>query len=93
MDIDNWTYKARNAVLFNNINEAPLTMEEYIQRAKQNEKIINKDATRFKNEAPKRPDQVNNISVLLIDSLIMLSIFRLSWHALHLIKRQITQAL
>lgn len=30
-----------------NLDEASLTIEEYVKRAKQNEKIINKEATRF----------------------------------------------
>ena len=58
MDVDNWTYKARNSVLFNDMDEAPLTFEEYVHRSKQNEKIVNKEATRFKIEQ-KQPNQVN----------------------------------
>ncbi|VDD93080.1 unnamed protein product [Enterobius vermicularis] len=45
-DLDNWSYKARNSVLFN-IDEAPLTVEEHIQRQKMNQKVINKEATRL----------------------------------------------
>jgi len=52
---DNWTYKARNAVLFHP-EEAPPTMEEFLQRAKQNEKVINKEATRFKHGPMKNPN-------------------------------------
>lgn len=51
---DNWSYTARNSVLFNP-EEAPLTMAEYMERAKQNEKIINKEATRFKAEFSQQP--------------------------------------
>lgn len=40
------------------MDEAPLTMAEYMERAKQNEKIINKEATRFPTEIPKQPIQV-----------------------------------
>uniref|UniRef100_A0A0N5AXG3 DGCR14-like protein n=1 Tax=Syphacia muris TaxID=451379 RepID=A0A0N5AXG3_9BILA len=45
-DLDNWTYKARNSVLFN-VEEAPLTVEEHLQRQKMNQKVINKEATRL----------------------------------------------
>ncbi|KAL7076900.1 hypothetical protein ACQ4LE_003662 [Meloidogyne hapla] len=58
LNVDNWSYKARNVVLFNNIDEAPLTMQEHIDRAKTSEIYINKKATRFKKEQQKAPDQV-----------------------------------
>ena len=45
-DLDNWSYKARNTVLFNP-EEAPLTVEEHIQRQKMNQRVINKEATRL----------------------------------------------
>lgn len=57
IEIDNWAYKARNNVLFN-VDEVPLTMSEYIERVKQNEKIVNKEATRFPHEVLKQPTQV-----------------------------------
>uniref|UniRef100_A0A915PGU9 Uncharacterized protein n=1 Tax=Meloidogyne floridensis TaxID=298350 RepID=A0A915PGU9_9BILA len=58
INVDNWSYKARNVVLFNHIDEAPLTMQEHIDRAKTSEIHINKKGTRFKNEQQKAPDQV-----------------------------------
>lgn len=57
IDVDNWSYKARNVVLFNHMDEAPLTMEEHIERAKCHEMAINKEATRYKNEQQKLPHQ------------------------------------
>jgi len=49
--LDNWTYKARNNLLFNPGDEAPLTKAEYVERLKRSEVIINKKATRIeKNE-------------------------------------------
>lgn len=45
-DLDNWTYKARNSVLFN-VDEVPLTVEEHIKRQKMNQRVINKEATRL----------------------------------------------
>ncbi|KAL3097484.1 hypothetical protein niasHS_003932 [Heterodera schachtii] len=59
VDVDNWTYKARNVVLFNHLAEAPLTMGEHIERAKQREMAINREATRFGTEAmtAQRPQQ------------------------------------
>lgn len=65
MDVDNWTYKARNSVLFNDMDEAPLTFEEYVHRSKQNEKIVNKEATRFKIEQ-KQPNQVVYLNAMLL---------------------------
>ena len=62
VDIDNWSYKARNVVIFNHMEEAPLTMEEHIERAKHQEMVICKDATRFKQEQPKLPHQVCGLS-------------------------------
>lgn len=44
-------------MLFNVSDEAPLTMAEYIERSKQNEKIINKEATRFNTDVARRPRQ------------------------------------
>uniref|UniRef100_A0A915LL26 Uncharacterized protein n=1 Tax=Meloidogyne javanica TaxID=6303 RepID=A0A915LL26_MELJA len=58
INVDNWSYKARNVVLFNHLDEAPLTMQEHIDRAKTSEIHINKKGTRFKNEQQKAPDQV-----------------------------------
>lgn len=55
VNIDNWTYKARNIVLFNHLDEAQLTMAEHIERAKSQEMVINREATRFKNEQQKLP--------------------------------------
>uniref|UniRef100_A0A914I3Q0 Uncharacterized protein n=1 Tax=Globodera rostochiensis TaxID=31243 RepID=A0A914I3Q0_GLORO len=59
VNVDNWTYKARNEVLFNHLEEAPLTMGEHIERAKQQEMAINREATRFGTEAmlAQRPQQ------------------------------------
>uniref|UniRef100_A0A915PIB1 Uncharacterized protein n=1 Tax=Setaria digitata TaxID=48799 RepID=A0A915PIB1_9BILA len=45
-ELDNWSYKARNIVHFHP-EEAPLTLEEHLQREKANQRIINKSATRF----------------------------------------------
>ncbi|KAI1721562.1 nuclear protein es2 domain-containing protein [Ditylenchus destructor] len=56
LSIDNWSYKARNNVFFK-LEEASLTMAEYIDRVKQNEKVINKEATRFKAEHIQQPHQ------------------------------------
>ncbi|TKR77460.1 hypothetical protein L596_018431 [Steinernema carpocapsae] len=47
-DIDNWSYKARNSILFYP-DGAPLTVEEHMQNSKINQKVINKEATRFTN--------------------------------------------
>uniref|UniRef100_A0A914WGX0 Protein DGCR14 n=1 Tax=Plectus sambesii TaxID=2011161 RepID=A0A914WGX0_9BILA len=45
-DIDNWTYTARNTVLFNPPG-APLTVEEHIRQQKMNQREIRKEGTRF----------------------------------------------
>ncbi|KAK0416592.1 hypothetical protein QR680_012578 [Steinernema hermaphroditum] len=45
-DIGNWTYKARNSLIFNP-EGAPLTLKEHMENSKMNQKIINKNATRF----------------------------------------------
>lgn len=55
--LDNWSYKARNAVLFD-IDEAPLTLEEYAERENKNKKIINKKATRFDKDFSHKTKQV-----------------------------------
>lgn len=46
-NIDNWTYKAHNSVLFHP-DDAPLTSEDVIERKKMNQRVIHKDATRFR---------------------------------------------
>ncbi|KAE9553087.1 hypothetical protein FO519_003720 [Halicephalobus sp. NKZ332] len=47
--LDNWTYKARNSLLFNPGDDVPLTKAEYVERLKK-EIVINKKATRVEKD-------------------------------------------
>jgi hypothetical protein len=76
VNIDNWTYKARNIVLFNHLDEAQLTMAEHIERAKSQEMVINREATRFKNEQQKLPHAVCNFKIYFVDFGILISLVR-----------------
>ncbi|VDK20892.1 unnamed protein product [Anisakis simplex] len=64
-ELDNWTYQARNAVLFD-IEEKPLTMQEHFERQKMNQRQINKQATRFTEDAypHSRPNSMQRASIL-----------------------------
>uniref|UniRef100_A0A915BNJ8 Uncharacterized protein n=1 Tax=Parascaris univalens TaxID=6257 RepID=A0A915BNJ8_PARUN len=64
-DLDNWTYKARNAVLFD-MDEVPLTVEEHIQRQKMNQRVINKKATRFSEQTRVEPNQGSMARVAML---------------------------
>ncbi|VDM38370.1 unnamed protein product [Toxocara canis] len=66
-ELDNWTYKARNAVLFN-VDEVPLTMEEHLQRQKMNQRIINKQATRFSQQTHMEPRQSSMARVAMLQA-------------------------
>ncbi|CAD5234060.1 unnamed protein product [Bursaphelenchus xylophilus] len=44
--LDNWSYKAKNTVLFNIEGAAP-TAKEFVEQLKANQKVINKKATRI----------------------------------------------
>ncbi|VDN89695.1 unnamed protein product [Brugia pahangi] len=63
-ELDNWSYKARNIVHFHP-EEAPLTLEEHLQRQKANQRIINKIATRFSEEVNKEKRQVTAVKGML----------------------------
>lgn len=52
-ELDNWSYKARNIVHFHP-EEAPLTLDEHLQRQKANQRLINKSATRFSEEVKEK---------------------------------------
>ena len=45
--LDGWKYTARNALIFNPVDEAPLTNAELVERMQMNEIVINKEATRI----------------------------------------------
>uniref|UniRef100_A0A0R3RFA0 Nuclear protein DGCR14 n=1 Tax=Elaeophora elaphi TaxID=1147741 RepID=A0A0R3RFA0_9BILA len=59
-ELDNWSYKARNIVHFHP-EEAPLTLDEHLQRQKANQRIINKSATRFSEEVNKEKRQITTV--------------------------------
>uniref|UniRef100_F1L2C9 ES2-like protein n=1 Tax=Ascaris suum TaxID=6253 RepID=F1L2C9_ASCSU len=66
-DLDNWTYKARNAVLFD-MDEVPLTIEEHIKRQKMNQRLINKKATRFSEQSRVEPNQGSMARVAMLQA-------------------------
>ncbi|KAL4002566.1 Nuclear protein Es2 family protein [Acanthocheilonema viteae] len=63
-ELDNWSYKARNIVHFHP-EEAPLTLDEHLQRQKANQRIINKSATRFSEEVNKEKKQITAVKGVL----------------------------
>ncbi|KAM3723677.1 Splicing factor [Dirofilaria immitis] len=63
-ELDNWSYKARNIVHFHP-EEAPLTLDEYLQRQKSKQRVINKSATRFPEEINKEKKQIAAVKGVL----------------------------
>ncbi|EJD76003.1 hypothetical protein LOAG_16964 [Loa loa] len=63
-ELDNWAYKARNIVHFHP-EEAPLTLDEHLQRQTANQRIINKSATRFSEEVSREKRQITAIKGVL----------------------------
>ncbi|CAJ0598808.1 unnamed protein product [Cylicocyclus nassatus] len=57
-EVDNWTYTARNSVLFH-LEGAPLTAEERIEQARRNQRVINKTATRFPQDVKIKPSEAS----------------------------------
>ncbi|PAV85042.1 hypothetical protein WR25_04484 [Diploscapter pachys] len=57
-DLDNWSYRAVNTVLFQ-IEGAPLTDAEKIELAKKNQRVINKNATRFPEDTKVKPSEIS----------------------------------
>lgn len=55
--MDNWTYTARNTVLFH-LDGAPLTAEERMEQARRNQRVINKAGTRFSEDIKNKPSEV-----------------------------------
>ncbi|VDK71653.1 unnamed protein product [Onchocerca ochengi] len=68
-ELDNWSYKARNIVHFHP-EEAPLTLDEHLQRQKANQRIINKSATRFPEGMNKEKKQVTAAKGVLQQTLV-----------------------
>ncbi|CAI4228922.1 unnamed protein product [Auanema sp. JU1783] len=63
--LDNWAFKARSSVLFYP-EGAELTVEEKVEQAKRNQRIINKEATRFPDDVKNKVNtsSVNRTSIL-----------------------------
>ncbi|WKX99738.1 hypothetical protein Q1695_014537 [Nippostrongylus brasiliensis] len=57
-EVDNWTYTARNSVLFH-LEGAPLTAAEQMERARRNQRVINKVGTRFPDDIKNRPSEAS----------------------------------
>ncbi|VDM58210.1 unnamed protein product [Angiostrongylus costaricensis] len=57
-EIDNWTYTARNSVLFH-LEGAPLTAEERMEQERKNQRIINKSGTRFPEDIKNKPSEAS----------------------------------
>ncbi|CAJ0942311.1 unnamed protein product, partial [Mesorhabditis belari] len=57
-ELDNWTYTARNTVLFHPTGAA-FTKEEMIERAAQNQRVINREATRFPEDLKNKPTEAS----------------------------------
>lgn len=57
-EIDNWTYTARNSVLFH-LEGAPLTTEERVEQERKNQRIINKTGTRFSEDIKNKPSEAS----------------------------------
>ncbi|KAJ1370108.1 hypothetical protein KIN20_031761 [Parelaphostrongylus tenuis] len=57
-EIDNWTYTARNSVLFH-LEGAPLTAEERMEQERKNQRIINKAGTRFPDDVKNKPSEAS----------------------------------
>ncbi|KAK6743310.1 hypothetical protein RB195_010520 [Necator americanus] len=57
-EIDNWTYTARNSVLFH-LEGAPLTAAESVEQARKNQRIINKAGTRFSEDMKVKPSEAS----------------------------------
>ncbi|CAG9531955.1 unnamed protein product [Cercopithifilaria johnstoni] len=68
-ELDNWSYKARNIVHFHP-EEAPLTLDEHLQRQKANQRIINKSATRFSEEVNKEKRQATAVKGALQQAVV-----------------------
>ncbi|KHJ93821.1 hypothetical protein OESDEN_06258 [Oesophagostomum dentatum] len=57
-EVDNWTYTARNSVLFH-LEGAPLTAAERIEQARRNQRVINKKGTRFPDDVKNKPSEAS----------------------------------
>ncbi|KAE9413159.1 hypothetical protein Angca_010095, partial [Angiostrongylus cantonensis] len=57
-ETDNWTYTARNSVLFH-LEGAPLTAEERMEQERRNQRIINKSGTRFPEDIKIKPSEAS----------------------------------
>uniref|UniRef100_A0A183F330 DUF3108 domain-containing protein n=1 Tax=Heligmosomoides polygyrus TaxID=6339 RepID=A0A183F330_HELPZ len=57
-EVDNWTYTARNTVLFH-LDGAPLTAEERMEQARRNQRVINKAGTRFSEDIKNKPSEAS----------------------------------
>ncbi|RCN39998.1 hypothetical protein ANCCAN_14076 [Ancylostoma caninum] len=57
-EVDNWTYKARNSVLFH-LEDAPLTAAERMEQARRNQRVINKTGTRFPDDIKIKPSEAS----------------------------------
>ncbi|KJH46794.1 SH3 domain protein [Dictyocaulus viviparus] len=57
-EVDNWTYTARNSVLFH-LEGAPLTAEERMEQARRNQRVINKAGTRFPEDMKNKPSEAS----------------------------------
>lgn len=66
-EVDNWTYKARNSVLFH-LEDAPLTAAERMEQARRNQRVINKTGTRFSDDIKIKPSEVSESDFVSGDS-------------------------
>ncbi|KAK5979842.1 Splicing factor ESS-2 [Trichostrongylus colubriformis] len=57
-EVDNWSYTARNSVLFH-LEGAPLTAAERIEQARRNQRVINKTGTRFSEDIKNKPSEAS----------------------------------
>uniref|UniRef100_A0A7I4Y9Q8 Protein DGCR14 n=1 Tax=Haemonchus contortus TaxID=6289 RepID=A0A7I4Y9Q8_HAECO len=57
-EVDNWSYTARNSVLFH-LEGAPLTAAERIEQARRNQRVINKAGTRFSEDIKNKPSEAS----------------------------------